>query len=409
MLYRFTRAGTIAGAVCYLLALSAWARAQETAAPTATAVAGAPTATVSTAKPCFLRLTRNDEGDAIALETAVVSYEPRGPADPAPAATPVALAEDVKTEAARSTADADGDDKPAETQAAAGDKPAEPVEPFAPPADLVVDLFGAVHIGERAYYEQINREFKQYDVVLYELVAPPGTRIPKGGAASAHPVAMLQGGMKSMLGLESQTELVDYHAENLVHADMSPEELNRSMEARGDGFIAMFFRMMGQSIAQQSREQILRQNGAKLPRRASQTDLLAALLNPSRGSGGLKQMMAEQFENMEATMLALEGPKGSSLISERNKVALAALREQVKAGKRRIAIFYGAGHLPDFERRLLTEYGLKRAGERWLLAWDLKSVPQAASKRPSDTDEKQGDDPQQGESQPAEAAAAPGN
>jgi hypothetical protein len=91
-------------------------------------------------------------------------------------------------------------------------------------------------------------------------------------------------------------------------------------------------------------------------------------------------MLAEQFENMEATMLALEGPKGSSLISERNKVALTGLREQVKLGKRRIAIFYGAGHLPDLERRLLTEFGLKRDSERWLLAWDLKSVPQPAKR-----------------------------
>ena len=320
----------------------------------------------ATARPRFLRVTRDDEGEPIALETAIVRYVPRGPSDPAP--TPVAVVnEDAKTDTA--------------------DKPAEVLEPFAPPADLVVDLIGAVHIGERAYYEQINREFANYEVVLYELVAPPGTRIPKGGAASAHPVAMLQGGMKSMLGLESQTELVDYQAENLVHADMSPEELNRSMEARGDGFMAMFFRMLGQSIAQQARDQVLRQSGAKLPRRASQTDLLAALLNPNRGSGGLKQMLAEQFENMEETMRALEGPQGSSLISERNKVALGELRKQAQGGKRRVAIFYGAGHLPDLERRLLSDHGLKRAGQRWLQAWDLKSPSPAADQQPDDAQE----------------------
>ena len=363
------------------------------------AVAPAPVA----GKSRFLRLTRDDNGEAIALETAIARYVPRGPNDPTPIVPPPPVAPPTD------------DQKPAAVAAPEAADAAPAPEPFDPPADLVVDLFGAVHIGEKSYYEQINHDFKEYEVVLYELVAPPGTRIPRGGAQSAHPVAMMQGGMKSMLGLESQTELVDYQAENLVHADMSPEQLEKSMAERGDGFIALFFRMMGQSIAQQSREQVLRASGVKLPKRASQTDMLAALLNPGRNSGGLKQMLAEQFENMEATMLALEGPKGSSLISERNKVALAGLREQVKLGKRRIAIFYGAGHLPDLERRLLTKFGLKRDSERWLLAWDLKSVPQPATRRSAtpandaDADAQPADAEKQSEPAATAPAETPGN
>src|SRR4051794_8011465 len=46
---------------------------------------------------------------------------------------------------------------------------------------VVVDLVAVVHIGDRSYYEKLNKQFEQYDVVLYELVAPQGTRIPKGG------------------------------------------------------------------------------------------------------------------------------------------------------------------------------------------------------------------------------------
>ncbi|MBX9790104.1 MAG: hypothetical protein K2Y37_14400 [Pirellulales bacterium] len=375
------------GVVVYLWMLAGVSWADE---PATASMEHPDHAASAPAQPRFLRVTRDDEGDAVALETAIVRYVPRGASDPAPQVV------ERQTERSGGAAPADAD--------SAATKPAEELEAFAPPADLVVDLIGAVHIGERAYYEQINREFKNYEVVLYELVAPPGTRIPKGGAASAHPVAMLQGGMKSMLGLESQTELVDYQAENLVHADMSPEELNRSMEARGDGFMAMFFRMLGQSIAQQARDQVLRQSGAKLPRRASQTDLLAALLNPNRGAGGLKQMLADQFENMEETMRALEGPQGSSLISERNKVALAELRKQVQEGKRRIAVFYGAGHLPDLERRLLDDHGLKRSAERWLQAWDLK-----AASRPADDADKQPADAQAPDgAAEAESTASPG-
>ena len=46
--------------------------------------------------------------------------------------------------------------------------------------DVVVDLIGAVHVGEKAYYEALNKQFEDYDAVLYELVAPEGTRVPKG-------------------------------------------------------------------------------------------------------------------------------------------------------------------------------------------------------------------------------------
>ena len=47
-----------------------------------------------------------------------------------------------------------------------------------------IDLVAVVHIGEQAYYRRLNREFQKYDAVLYELVAPEGTRPTKGGERS---------------------------------------------------------------------------------------------------------------------------------------------------------------------------------------------------------------------------------
>ncbi len=77
--------------------------------------------------------------------------------------------------------------------------------------------------------------------------------------------------------------------------------------------------------------------------------MLVALFDAKR-SHKLKQIMAEQFEGMDGMMEAIEGPDGSTIISERNKVALAGLKEQIAAGKKRIGIFYGAGHMPDMEQ-----------------------------------------------------------
>ena len=36
-----------------------------------------------------------------------------------------------------------------------------------------------------------------------------------------------------------------------------------------------------------------------------------------------------------------------------------------------MAIFYGAGHLSDMEKRLMADFHLNRASESWLTAWQL--------------------------------------
>ena len=230
---------------------------------------------------------------------------------------------------------------------------------------VAVDLIGAVHIAEKSYYEQLNRRFSQYEAVLYELVAPEGTRIPKGGVQRVgHPIGGLQRGMKTLLRLEFQLDCVDYTPRNFVHADMTPEQFAASMKRRGESFTQMFFRMLGQGLARQ----------AKTPAANSNARLLAAFLSPDRGLQ-LKRMMAEEFEDMEATIGVLEAAGGSTIIAERNKKALSVLDQQIKAGKRRLAVFYGAGHLPDMERRLIEQFGLKRDGTEWLAAWSLADSP----------------------------------
>jgi len=233
----------------------------------------------------------------------------------------------------------------------------------------VVDLIGAVHIGDKQYFDDLNKEFEKYDVVLYELVAPEGTRIAKGGGGrSSHPIAALQNGMKSMLELEHQLEHVDYQKDNLVHADMSPDDFSRSMKDKGESFLTMYFRLMGAGLAMQ---------GATDPASSSDAAILMALFDKNRALS-LKRLMAEQFEKMEIAMSALDGPEGSTLLAERNKVALKGLKKQLDSGKQKIAIFYGAGHLPDMAHRLEADFQFEPASTRWLRAWDLRTPAKAA-------------------------------
>ncbi|MHB1033896.1 MAG: TraB/GumN family protein [Pirellulales bacterium] len=235
-----------------------------------------------------------------------------------------------------------------------------------------VDLIGAVHVADKSYYQQLNKDFEKYDVLLYELVAPEGTVVPKGGGESQSTLASFQKGMKNVLELEFQLDQIDYTKKNFVHADMSPDDFVKSMNKRGESVWTMMFRIMGNAMAQQS----------KNPTKSSDLELLMALFNKNRALM-LKRAMAEQFEDLEGAMGAFNGPDGSTIITERNKVVMAALTKQLAAGKKRIGIFYGAGHLPDMEKRLDADFGLGRIEERWLVAWNLRAKAKPPNAAPA--------------------------
>jgi hypothetical protein len=73
----------------------------------------------------------------------------------------------------------------------------------------------------------------------------------------------------------------------------------------------------------------------------------------------------------------LEGPNGSVLVTERNKAAIKVLKQQIAAGKKNMAIFYGAAHMKDMEKRL-EDLGFKRQKVEYRVAWDLTPKGAAA-------------------------------
>jgi hypothetical protein len=87
----------------------------------------------------------------------------------------------------------------------------------------------------------------------------------------------------------------------------------------------------------------------------------------------LRRIMAEQFTDMDVLTAAFGGEEGSSLITDRNAAAIDVLRDQIAKGSRRIAIFYGAAHMEDFDRRLRKEFRLQPRETIWLEAWDLRN------------------------------------
>ncbi len=229
---------------------------------------------------------------------------------------------------------------------------------------VTLDLIGAVHVGDRGYYDQLNKRFEQYDAMLFELVAEKGTVIPKGGKKGGDmlPVQL----MKSMLKLDSQLEHIDYTKKNFVHADLSMKEMKDAMAKRGEDGVTLTLGILRDVIKEANRmEKLQAENAVELPEIT-----LADLLFQSSGAAKMKRFLAVQLA-MQGTG-AMGETLNTLLIEDRNQAALKVFQTEMANGKRKIALFYGAAHMPDFEKRLLADYGLKRDKVEWVTAWDLR-------------------------------------
>src|SRR2546423_4273703 len=99
-----------------------------------------------------------------------------------------------------------------------------------------VRLIGAIHIGEKSYYDSLNKTFQSDDAVLYEMVKPKDAGTPEPGQKSDNPINQLQHMMKDVLELDFQLDDIDYSKPNFVHADMDAETFKRMQEERGETF-----------------------------------------------------------------------------------------------------------------------------------------------------------------------------
>lgn len=234
-----------------------------------------------------------------------------------------------------------------------------------------VDLVSAIHVGDAAYYRDLNERFRGYDALLYELVIPAGPGGAEAAGSGAGFISRAQIGMKNMLGLTFQLEEIDYGAANFVHADLTSDMLAERMADRGESLYVYFWRIIFASLDEYARDPL----GLKDWRLLSST--LAA-----DHDDALKIAVAYEMVDASRADDILGGEEGSAVIAARNEHAVAVLREQIDAGAKRLGIFYGVAHMADFEERLTSELGLSRVGIEWVDAWRFKSDMQGAGPGP---------------------------
>jgi hypothetical protein len=148
-----------------------------------------------------------------------------------------------------------------------------------------------------------------------------------------------------------------------VHADLSPEEFFRRVADRGD-IVQMFYRMITLGI-QKSNDPDAQRNEMRMQGR-----LLGSLL-VSDPALSLKRVLADEMMSQLDEAGWIIGGEASAIITDRNEAALQVLRREIADGKKKIAIFYGAAHMPEFAKSLEKDFQMKKSGIEWVIAWDL--------------------------------------
>lgn len=233
-----------------------------------------------------------------------------------------------------------------------------------------VDLIGAIHIADKAYYSKLNERFTQYDRLLFEMVG--GEKLQQNAnkeagqeekAATDEPKEENNlSGLKDIysmvakfLQLSGQSETIDYKAKNFVHADLTLKEFNQKQKERNESLLGLALKANTQDAK------------AKQPDPAR---LMAAML-----SGNSNRMKLELIHTLgqgddQISMFAGE----TVIVTDRNAKCLEVMEKQLAAGHKKLGIFYGSAHFPDMEKTLM-EQGWKRSEEEWLTAWEIPKTP----------------------------------
>jgi hypothetical protein len=223
----------------------------------------------------------------------------------------------------------------------------------APGRDVTIVLYGVVHIADAEFYAKVQRDLDSYTTVLFEGVGP-GREAPTEADKS---LSDIQKTMGEMLGLTFQKDGIDYTHQNLVHADMNMDELKQAM---GGGSISPLGQIMS--------EDQLKQMAPLLKMFAGFGKMLMAG-NPQMRDQ-LKHQMAGQMANQDMSA-GMGQQMTQAILYDRNRVCFEVLSRQLESQTSgTIAIFYGAAHMPDMEKKL-GELGFSRVDKRWMSAWQI--------------------------------------
>ncbi len=243
---------------------------------------------------------------------------------------------------------------------------------YVKPGAARVDLVGAVHAADAAYFKETQRWLDRVDVVLYEMVKPKDAAPWAREADPKQPESAVTGFQKALariFDLTFQLEQIDYRRANFVHADMTAEEFlaigGGDLTKEVGGVLAQVKPMLAMA------EAFMRPPADASPERRASAERMRSTVKEALG-----RMLGSMGAKAATLLGGAEG--GSLLIDKRDEVVMRRL-DELPPGLHSVAIFYGAAHLSDLEKRLV-ERGYVRAGGRWVTAWDFSPPAEAPAR-----------------------------
>lgn len=266
----------------------------------------------------------------------------------------------------------------------------------------MVSLVGAVHIGDVDYYHRLQSILDGHDVVLFEGVGAisnedltqwtPPTAAEKEAELSGRKhikpnyqrtesasnldiLTTFQTYIGQFLDLSFQKDGLNYLHSWWKPADVSMEELQGLMQQKGVNFFDFLTMAQSNDMEQQANQLY-----------SSLLNNFSAILLGKPISIAAKETFAELLSTQMAMMDPTQGNSDTKnksnklmeiLILCRNDKAYQCTKDVLTVPQvKTVAVFYGAGHNADLERRLIED-GFELYKEEWLIAWDIKdpSVP----------------------------------
>ncbi len=243
-------------------------------------------------------------------------------------------------------------------------------------------LAGVSHLGETNYYQALQQRLNARSLVLYEGVrhADEDKGTDDAGQVEASSGRKMEADEDSIqftlarsLGLAFQLSVIDYDRPNFRNSDMSINQIARilsggrkpgagdpSPQARGSAEFQMLLQVMdGTSFIGRLANGVVRLLGANPRMQASTRLMLIELLGSLQGD--LTEMGAIP-PDMKRLLTVL--------LHARNGVVVADLRKELQRTDppESIAVFYGAAHMSDLEKRICEELGYRPGDTEWLPA-----------------------------------------
>lgn len=247
----------------------------------------------------------------------------------------------------------------------------------------VIWLGAVTHIGSTNYYRAFEALLVTNDLVFFEAVLPH----KKGGWSGAefsrarapgNSEATLQSDLAHALDLAFQLESVNYAHSNFHNCDLSMEAVQGLMisqsrqqassappaeQNEGENAFAQLMAIMeGRGWIGRLVQQGVRMIAADARLQAKTKLTFIEVLGRLQGDLARAQALPPEMTDLLKV-----------LIHRRNQKVVRDLRKALneKGGPASIAVFYGAGHMADLDRRVCRQLGYRPDADVWLTAFEV--------------------------------------